>query len=62
MSRKDYIRLAAALRGVVNDEAASVGESPGVRRTIIAIEDALAADNPRFDREKFLEAVYKVMK
>ena len=56
MSKKDYILLAAALRDVVEE----VRRQGGFRRAVTVIEDALAADNPRFDREKFLEAVYGV--
>jgi hypothetical protein len=57
MSRKDYRKLAAALAAVAveddhgpRDGAAVLGD---VRR---AIADVLAADNPRFDRERFLAA------
>ena len=55
MSRKDYEIIAAALaaarHGFVSDEY-----KQAVFITAGFIADALAADNPRFDRERFLAA------
>ena len=54
MTRKDYIRLAAAFyksRPVPEDRRRSQWEWD-----CGAISDALRSDNPRFDREKFLTA------
>lgn len=55
MTRKDYILLAAAIRACRFD-----GMDP-VRAAIHAdyanrVSDALAQDNPRFDRGRFLAA------
>ena len=67
MTKKDYIRIAAALRG----DAAHLNP-PGIpyermprwnqgcydqwNTVVLAIADALAADNPKFDRARFLSA------
>lgn len=50
MSRKDYEALAAAIRA-----AKDVPGDP-YRAVVDNLLDALAADNPRFDRERFLAA------
>ena len=60
MSRKDYEAIAAAIREEY-DAWAAEGDSGTAGTTALAtaaenIADALAADNPRFDREKFLNA------
>jgi hypothetical protein len=65
MTRKDYIVIAAALKAahikIVEVEAGlsehtveELGE--GVNYATDYIADALAKDNPRFDRARFLEA------
>lgn len=58
MSRKDYIVIAAALReAVVNaDAAGDPREKLGARNAAALVAKALAQDNPRFDRERFLTA------
>jgi len=63
MTRKDYIRLAAALREAVNeatyrgtDARDSQLLSIGVWSATRLIADALAAENYRFDRERFYDA------
>ena len=58
MSRKDYIRLAAALRTslhvpTVDDYSIQFRV---VREVARALADTLAQDNPRFNRSRFLEA------
>lgn len=52
MTRKDYVMLAAAIK------AASAAPGFPERNAFVthAIADALAQDNPRFDRERFLKA------
>lgn len=52
MTRKDYVRLAQALRD------APIASNAGAQWEVItqAIADALAADNPCFDRARFLAA------
>jgi hypothetical protein len=56
MSRKHYNVIAAAL----NEDRARFDEDGacqfGVDSAARAIADVLAADNPRFDRERFLTA------
>lgn len=51
MTRKDYVLLAEAIKNCnVNDD-----EQFGVDACAECIADALAADNPRFDRARFLK-------
>lgn len=58
MTRKDYVRIAAALTKVRS------GYRPNCRGNLFRalndtareLADELAADNPRFDRERFLAA------
>lgn len=58
MTRKDYVLLAAALREarveVTSNELYTVFK--GWKRAVDALADALAKDNPRFDRDRFLAA------
>lgn len=63
MTRRDYIRIAAALREAAErtwsgapDEDEQRAMLYGQRLAREAIADALAADNPRFDRERFIAA------
>ena len=60
MSRKDYIRIAAALK----DSRAQTFNDPQLIKaadhqhalTAMALATALKEDNSRFDRERFLKA------
>ncbi len=58
MTRKDYVLLAEAIASAY--AAIPAPENPhetnGVRRVASHVADALARDNPRFDRERFLKA------
>jgi hypothetical protein len=55
MTKKDYILIAKALReSRLYCETES--QRRGVQRAELTIARALKADNPRFDRERFLEA------
>ncbi len=64
MTRKDYVRIAAAIRkafdyvneadSLTADEAAAAVD--GVSAAISFIANALLDDNPRFDRTRFIEA------
>lgn len=62
MTRKDFVRLAAALQG--SRPVFSVGTDPDTARArvaqhracIKAIANALAGDNGRFDRDRFYRA------
>ena len=55
MTRKDYILIARALR----ESRPGIGYERNLlawEGTCIRMADALAADNPRFDRERFMRA------
>jgi hypothetical protein len=55
MSKKDYILMAAAMvRAARLCETDS--QRRGVSRAAAALSEALASDNPRFDRARFLAA------
>ena len=62
MSRKDYIALAAAIAAAQTDPAPAmdgyVGDPYEEGRVVTArlIADALQADNPNFDRQRFYAA------
>jgi hypothetical protein len=70
MTRKDYILIAAALRETLahiacNGDSERLsdtgrthlgGERAGVRHAALRVMEALASDNPRFERETFLKA------
>lgn len=64
MSRKDYEAIAAAVREVRALFAAEARHPYperddvliGIDATVKAVADALANDNPRFDRTRFLVA------
>lgn len=54
MTRKDYVLIAKVIADIVSD----FGQEEPVQPSLIAEElaDALAGDNPNFDRERFLTA------
>lgn len=54
MTCKDYILIANAINDAMDWE--SVTRREAIRDTARHIADALAKDNPLFDREKFLAA------
>jgi len=58
MTRKDYIRIAAALKAARNqfhpDDFQKV--YAGWYSTVTFLADALAQDNPKFDRTRFVAA------
>lgn len=61
MTRKDYELIARALQASLPDDPVWDTHDLAVAhrqrgRTVHCIADALAADNPRFDREGFLAA------
>jgi hypothetical protein len=55
MSRKDYESLARAIREQ-HEREPYLESRQAIMRTALLIANVLAADNPRFDRERFLEA------
>lgn len=60
MTRKDYILIANALHRNAADLAAyaEMSKTPAEVHSFLvySVLDALAGDNPRFDRERFAEA------
>jgi hypothetical protein len=62
MTRKDYVLLADALRRARRDNVPGQprmdlsNHNRGVDWCARGIADTLAADNPRFDRQRFLRA------
>jgi hypothetical protein len=70
MTRKDYVMIAETLRQTLADIARDAssdlltdtgrthlgGERAGVRHAALRVMEALAAENPRFERETFLKA------
>ncbi len=57
MTRKDYILIAAAIKAAATEYP---DERPDAKQqqedVAFSIAEALASDNPRFDRERFLKA------
>lgn len=53
VTRKDYVLLAAAIRSLADDSGDGLVSIDDV---MAAIADVLAADNPRFNRDRFLKA------
>lgn len=58
MTRKDYEKLARGIKKVVviARKSNDPNYTQGVSHAIYAIQDELEADNPRFNRERFLQA------
>lgn len=58
MTRKHYEMLAAALKSARVPECYDhdTHSNAGADRAAVAVAEVLAADNPRFDRERFLRA------
>jgi hypothetical protein len=55
MTRKDYVRIAAAL-AKARRLCETQNQRRGVERAALCIGVELAADNPRFDRARFYVA------
>jgi hypothetical protein len=56
MTRKDYVLIAQALRDSAGWWPSSGGSSAAMRVVLADLADALACDNPRFDRRRFIDA------
>jgi hypothetical protein len=60
VTRKDYVLIAAALRDTALIDCRTPEYLAGVKAAHVSaasrLSDALARDNPRFDRERFLKA------
>lgn len=57
MTRKDYRQLAEELR-IEFGRLSTLAAEEGFRIAVGCIADAMKRENPRFDREKFAEAVF----
>lgn len=57
MTRKDYVKIADAIKGAL-DTCKSQDERLGVAKAIGSISGALALDNPRFDNDRFIAACF----
>jgi hypothetical protein len=55
MTRKDYIAIASAL-SQARKYCETQNQQRGVERSALCLSDALAQDNPLFDRDRFLAA------
>jgi hypothetical protein len=56
MTRRDYVLIAAALKGAHDSHIHTLPGAIGVRTAALTLADTLAQDNPRFDRDRFLKA------
>lgn len=56
MSRKDYQLIAAAIKGQVNFASGDQLVLQVIKAIAISVAMALATDNPRFDRDRFMQA------
>lgn len=58
MSRKDYVLLARALNAALSDaDTPALIEGVGMASRYVAA--SLSVENPRFDREHFMQAVFE---
>jgi hypothetical protein len=58
MSKKDYEALAAVLKAAWDEWQYSHDGARAVQDIATGIADKLQADNPRFDRQRFLNACH----
>lgn len=56
MNKKDYIALAAAFRHAYDETGRWGQAATGVTIALNNVANGIAADNPRFDRRRFIEA------
>ena len=57
MTRKDYVLIAEGFKNAFSAfTELSYSERWGMVKAARSVADTLAADNPRFDRERFLKA------
>ena len=56
MTRKDYVLLAESVKKVNLMYSLGTPESTTVAMVTLALSEALASDNPRFDQKQFLNA------
>ena len=56
MTRKDYVLIAAALKAAMSHARGMPTAQAGIEQAARELCSALASDNPRFDRMRFLKA------
>lgn len=56
MTRKDYILIARVFRQAQEDNYGDSSANAGIEYASDLLADALAKENPRFDRDKFIKA------
>ena len=56
MTRKDYILIAKAFRQAQEDNYGDSSANAGIEYASDLLADALAKENPRFDKDKFIKA------
>jgi hypothetical protein len=56
VTRKDYVLIAAALKAAMSHAEGMPASQAGIERAAHELCCALASDNPRFDRTRFLKA------
>ena len=59
MTRKDYVLIADTIKGSINYEQNfnnNQEKADGIKALAITLASTLEADNPRFDRDRFLVA------
>uniref|UniRef100_A0A6M3LM50 Uncharacterized protein n=1 Tax=viral metagenome TaxID=1070528 RepID=A0A6M3LM50_9ZZZZ len=59
MTKKDYIQIAKALKEVHKTTPADASAMHTFDRVVSRLVDMLQADNGRFDRDKFANAIYR---
>jgi hypothetical protein len=60
MNAKDYVAIARVLAAELADNSDDDRGSSAVVHISLALAEVFAADNPRFDRERFFRAVNEV--
>ena len=55
MTRRDYVLLSTAIREAIENPRCGWSHCDGVSEAAERIADALAAANPRFDRDRFIQ-------
>lgn len=56
MTRKDYIAFAKAIKNTLDETGETLDHSPVMQKMVQKTADVFVADNPRFDRPKFIQA------
>jgi hypothetical protein len=60
MSRKDYTKFAQAFNAILTYDGLENSTAEGIFKTMVNITASiLKQDNPRFDKDRFIQAIYK---